>query len=72
MAEIHFLELSKKVTINLDKVIRVRWAERDGFGLSACITYETRNIEYYRGEEAKTLRYSLSQDASHKKIDENP
>ena len=67
MREIHFLHLSKKVTINLDKVMYVQWADRDDFAPCARITYESGKTEYYRGAEAKALKHSLNFDACEKK-----
>jgi len=71
MADSHFLKLSEKVTINLDKVIFVQWADRDGFGsLRARITYETGKTVYYAGAEAQTLKDSLNVDSGGNKTND--
>lgn len=55
-----FLQLSKKVIINLDKVLYIEWVERDGNTLYARVTYDIGTRVYYSGEEAQILWQALS------------
>ena len=64
MAQDNFLQLSNKVTINLDKVEIVEWAERVGHSLRACVTYESGKRIYYGGAEAKNLRQALNHNSN--------
>jgi hypothetical protein len=68
MAQDNFLQLSNKVTINLDKVEIVEWTEGAGHNLRAYVTYESGKHRFYGGAEARSLRQALNHNSNDKII----